>query len=352
MSELVDLLSKLSELLGPSGSEDDVRSFIVSEAKPLATGMHIDSMGNLYAEVRRKKERPKLMVSAHMDEVGFVVKYVESSGQLRVGPIGLIDPRILPGQRVTVRGTSDYPGTIGSKPPHILTPDESKRIFDFHDLYIDFGASSREEAERLGVHVGTNAVFDVPFKHTASDSMVLGKALDNRAGCAAALMVMRALSKSPPTCNVEFAFTVQEEPGMRGAQVAAAHSNPDAAIVLETAVAADSPDVSPRDHILEIGKGPAIRVMDASMITQKKMLQIMLQVAERNKIGYQYHVNLGGATDAGRIHLSGQGIPTGVISTPARYLHSPSTILSLRDLEDVAKLTEYVVRGIESPDQL
>jgi putative aminopeptidase FrvX len=138
--------------------------------------MHIDPMGNLYAQVKGKNKRPKLMVSAHMDEVGFRVKHVESSGQLRVAPIGSLDPRTLPGQRVIIRGTHDYPGAIGSKPPHILTPDESKRIFDFHDLYVDFGASSREAAKRMGVRVGTSAIFDLPFKHTASESVVLGKA--------------------------------------------------------------------------------------------------------------------------------------------------------------------------------
>jgi endoglucanase len=351
MSDLESLLSKLSEIPGPSGNEDDVRDFILREAKPLGSHIQIDSMGNLFVQVRGKKEQPKLMVSAHMDEVGFIVKYVENTGQLRFQPLGLVDPRILPGQRVIVRGTHDLPGTIGSKPPHILTPDESKKIFDFGDLYIDFGVASREEAKHLGVDVGAVAVFDEPFKQTASGSMAVGKAMDNRAGCVAALMMMRALSKNPPTATIEFAFTVQEEVGMRGAEVAAKNSNPDAAIVLETAVAADSPEVNPRDRILEIGKGPAVRAIDATMITQRKMLQYMKHTAEAQKIAYQLHVNMTGGTDAGRIHLMNQGIPTAVISTPGRYLHSASTMINLKDLENVIQLSEQLARGIESADQ-
>jgi endoglucanase len=178
--------------------------------------------------------------------------------------------------------------------------------------------------------------------------MVVGKALDNRAGCVAALKLLESLSRKPPISTVVFAFTVQEELGMRGATIAATSVLPDVALVFESAVAADSPDVRPRDRILEVGKGPAVRLMDNSMITQRLMFEYMKKTAETHRIPYQVHINFGGATDAGKIHLTGKGIPTGVLSTPCRYLHSPSLMLNLQDLENLLKLAEHAVRDINS----
>jgi endoglucanase len=349
-NEISNLLKRLSETHGPSGYEDDVRKAIASEIRRCNEKPWVDSLGNVYAEIKGTSKGPRVMVSAHMDEVGFIVKYVEESGFLRFGIIGGIDPKVLPAQRILIRGSVPVIGVIGSKPPHILTPDEVKKPVELGELYIDIGASSRETVNKLGVDIGTTGTFDVPFRHTASGSMVVGKALDDRAGCAAALRLLESVSKNPPPSTVVFAFTVQEELGMRGATVAATSVLPDVALVFETTVAADSPDALPKDRILDVGKGPAIRVMDKSMITQRLMCEYLKKTAQTHRIPYQIHVSLGGGTDAGSIHLRGKGIPTGVLSTPCRYLHGPSLMLDLQDLENLIKLADHTVRDINSAD--
>jgi endoglucanase len=348
-NEILELLARLSQAFGPSGYEDEVRRIIVDEMKKSVEKPRVDPLGNVYAEIQGTGKGPKTMVSAHMDEVGFVVKYVEDSGFLRFGPLGGIDPRIMLAQRVLIRGSKPIGGVIGSKPPHILSPDEAKKTVEAGELYIDIGASSREEANKLGVEAGTAGTFDVPFKHAAG-SMVVGKALDNRAGCAAALKLLESMSRKPPSSTLVFAFTVQEELGSRGATVAANSVLPDVALVFESAVAADSPGVSPRDTILTVGKGPAVRAVDNSMITQRLMFEYMKKTAEAHGIPYQIHINFGGATDAGKIHLSGKGIPTGVLSTPCRYLHGPSSMLNILDLESLIRLAEHAIRDMHSVD--
>jgi endoglucanase len=345
-----DLLKRLSEAYGPSGYEDDVRKIIVGEIRKFNEKPWVDSLGNVYAEIKGTGKGPRVMVSAHMDEVGFIVKYVEDSGFLRFGILGGIDPKVMPAQRILIKGSIPTIGVIGSKPPHILTPEEAKKPIELGELYIDIGTSSREEVNKLGIDTGTTGTFDVPFRHTASSSMVVGKALDDRAGCAAALKLFESVSRNPPSSTVVFAFTVQEELGMRGATVAASSVLPDVALVFESTVAADSPDASPKDRILAVGKGPAIRVMDNSMITQRLMYEYLKKTAQTHRIPYQIHISFGGATDAGKIHLSGKGIPTGVLSTPCRYLHSPSLMLDLRDLENLLKLADHTVRDMNSAD--
>jgi putative aminopeptidase FrvX len=347
---IAELLGRLSVAYGPSGYEDNVRTIIIDEIRKSRGKPRIDSLGNVYAEIKGASSGPRIMVSAHMDEVGFIVKFIEDSGFLRFGNLGIMDPRVLLAQRVLVNGLKPVIGVVGSKPPHVLTPDEAKKAVEMGDLYIDIGASSRAEVSKLGIDVGTTGTFDVPFKHTASGSMVVGKALDNRAGCAAALKLFESLSRKPPRGTTVFAFTVQEELGMRGATVAANSAFPEVAIVFECAVAADSPDVRPRDRILTVGKGPAVRVMDNSMITQRLMYEYVRKTAETHRIPYQIHINFGGATDAGKIHLSGRGIPTGVLSVPCRYLHSASLMLDLLDLGNMIRLAEYAVRGMNSAD--
>jgi endoglucanase len=348
-SGISGLLARLSEAYGPSGYEDEVRSLIIGEIRKFMGEPEVDSLGNVYAEVKGTGKGPRLMVSAHMDEVGFIVRYVEDSGFLRFGTVGTIDPKVMPGQRILIRGNKPIIGAIGSQPPHVSTPDEAKKPVELGELYIDIGASSREEVNQLGIDLGTTGTFDVPFRHAAG-SMVVGKALDNRAGCAAALELFESLARKPSSSTVVFAFTVQEELGMRGATVAANRALPDVALVFESAVAADSPDIRPKDRLLSVGRGPAVRVMDNSMVTQRLMLEHMKKTAETHRVPYQLHINFGGATDASKIHLSGKGVPTGVLSTPCRYLHGPSLMLSLQDLDGLLRLAEHTVRDMNSAD--
>ena len=179
----------------------------------------------------------------------------------------------------------------------------------------------------------------------------MGKAIDDRSGCAVALMVMEALSKDRVSAEVDFVFTVQEEVGLRGAIIAANRIHPDLALVLETAPSSELPGVEPRNRICSLGHGPTIRVMDGTMITQNMMLKYLTGVADTYRIPYQRQLYAGGGTDAGKIHLSGQGIPTGVISTPCRYIHTSSSMLDLRDFKHSVKLAEQAIQGIERMDQ-
>lgn len=351
MSQLNELLQRLSEAHGPPGYEDEVRRLIVAEAKRHADKIDTDSLGNVFAEIRGTQREPRIMVSAHMDEVGLVVTYVVDSGYLRFDAIGSVDPRILPGQLVALLAKEPRLGVIGTKPPHILTPEDSGKQTDIRGLYIDIGLASREKAQEIGIDVGTTGTFDAPFRHMGTSSLVVGKALDNRAGCTAALMLMESLAKKPPSATVVFAFTVQEEVGFRGASVAANRIGPDVALVFETAVAADHPDIRLEDRILVIGGGPAVRVLDSTMITQRPMLDFIRRTAENEEIPYQLQVNLRGGTDAGRIHISGQGVPTGVLSTPCRYIHTPSAMLSLEDLGNLMKLAEGVIRDVNTAER-
>jgi len=351
LDSITETLSKLSQLDGPSGYEDEVRKFIAREVSKHTGEVETDVIGNVFATVPGKSDGQKLIVDAHMDEVGFIVKYIEQRGFLRFEPLGTIDPRILPGKRVNVKGArTSHPGTIGSRPPHIISSEEANKAPSLSELFIDVGAATDEEARSLGITPGCIATFEGPFRELG-EGRIMGKAFDDRAGCTVALALLEAFAKEKPHMNVVFAFTVQEELGLRGAEVAANHVKPDVGIVLETTVAADVPDAKPRDWITTLGGGPSIRVMDSSMVAQRPMVEHIRRMAEKNGIPYQLQLARAGGTDAGKIHLWGTGVPTGLISTPCRYLHGPSCLLSTADLQNVVRLTEATIRGIESKEQ-
>lgn len=355
MPELFETLSELSQIPGPSGYEDEPRHYVQEKATRVTDKVEVDSIGNLFVTVHGRSEGPTVMVASHMDEVGLIVKYVEENGFLRFEPLGSVDSRILLAQRLLVNAanspSSTVSGTVGYRPPHILTADEANRTVPLSDLYIDIGAASREEVTQLGIGIGSIVTFEEPFRKMSDGRRVMGKAFDDRAGCTANLALIESFANERAKATIVFVFTVQEELGLRGAEVAANHVRPDLGIVLETTVAADVPDVRPRDYITSIAKGPTIRVLDSSMVAQRLMLEHVKRTAEKNNIPHQLQLSRTGGTDAGRIHLSGLGVPTGLISTPCRYLHGPSSVLSLADLENVVRLTEATLRGIESKKQ-
>jgi len=274
LEKLFETLAKLSQLDGPSGYEDEVRKFIVDETRKYTDEVEVDAIGNVYATIHGKSSGSKIIVDAHMDEVGFIIKYVEPRGFLRFEPLGTIDPKILPGKRIQVKGSRRFhSGTIGSKPPHIISSEEANRVTPLSDLYIDVGATGYEDAASLGLVVGSIATFEEPFRELGENGMVMGKAFDDRAGCTVSLAMMESFAKEKTPLDVVFAFTVQEELGLRGAEVAANHVRPDVGIVLETTVAGDVPGAKPREWISALGGGPTIRVMDSSMIAQRPMVE-------------------------------------------------------------------------------
>jgi len=283
---------------------------------------------------RGKRARAfKVMLAAHMDEIGLMIVGYDGSGELRFRPVGGIDDRILPGKALLV-GPDKIPGVIGVKPIHLLKGDEDKRVVRLDDLRIDIGASSREEAEKL-VKLGQLAAFSTRCNKTGRT--VTGKAFDDRAGCAVLVeLLCNAAARFP--FDLHAVFTVQEEVGLRGARVAAWAVEPDCAFVLEGTICDDSPKDKEASPTTEMGKGPAISVMDRSAFSDRRLVDHLVATAEKLGIPYQFKQPGKGGTDAGAIHLAQTGVPTVPVSVPSRYIHSPVSMLSKSDLQHTVNL--------------
>ncbi len=339
---LNETLEKLSNACGVTGRENEVKELMIRLMTPYADEIVVDKLENVIAIKKGKSNAPKIMLAAHMDEVGLMVKTITKDGFLQFTKMGGIDDRILPAQKVTVFSRKGpFPGIIGSKPPHIQKEDERKKIIAFDELFIDIGAESREDAMALGVAVGDPVGFDIKYVPLGRD-VVIGKALDNRAGCVTMVEALKLMEKTDYTvCAVG---TVQEEVGLRGAATAAFGVDPDLAIVLDVTIAGDVPGVREFDTTVKMGKGPALTISDSGLITHPKVLRWLLDTAEEEKIPFQLETGLIGSTDAARISITRQGIPSGNISIPTRYIHSPVGMLCLKDIENSAKLTAAAIQ--------
>jgi endoglucanase len=336
--ELFLLLKKLSELNGISGFEDEVRGFVADYVKMYADEAFIDSLGNVIAI--KKGGDKKFMVAAHMDEIGLVVKFIDDKGFIRFTPVGGWNERILPGTRVKIKGRNGWvPGVIGVKPPHLMKPEEAKQVLEIKDLYIDVGASSRDEVLSLGIENGSPIVLDVTTTRLFG-SRVTGKAFDDRSGLTVAL---KSFADSEPR-DVSFVLvaTVQEEVGLKGAKTSAYGVSPDVALALDVTTANDVPGVDPQDAVVKLGAGPAVKIMDGpagrGMIANQRVLELLKKVAVERNIPIQAEVLPGGTTDASIIQLNKEGVPAGVISIPSRYIHSGVEMIDLKDLENAYKL--------------
>ena len=329
----MELLKELSEASGVSGNEKAVREVILKHVEPFVDEHQVDALGNLIATLRGTASTPRrVMIAAHMDEVGLMIVHIEKSGMLRFRPVGGIDPRVLLAKCVRI-GAEGVPGVIGMKSIHLQDPEERKQVVKADKLVIDIGASSQEEAGQL-VKAGDYAVFDTAFA-SAYGSVVKGKAFDDRAGCA---MLVKVVQAGPYDCELHAAFTVQEEVGLRGARVAAYSIEPDLAFVLEGTICDDGPkkrDVTP---VTRLGAGPAITIADRSVIADRELTDLLVQTAREHDIPYQFKAPGVGGTDAGAIHLTREGVPSAVVSVPSRYIHAPACMLDLNDYHHAAQL--------------
>lgn len=339
------LLKQLSEAFGVSGEEDAVRALILDAVKDHVDEYHIDSIGNLTAIKRGIGATPlRVMIDAHMDEVGFMVTDHDSNGMLRFTNVGGIDDRILPGLRVRV-GPEAIPGVVMWTPIHL---NRDQNVKAMKDLRIDIGVTSKSAAEGKAKR-GTRITFDSTFMELGQ-SLLRGKAFDDRGGCA---LLVELLQGGPYPVDILAAFTVQEEIGLRGAQVAAQRLQPDVALALECTTAHDipDPDADPDDLTQPnptclLGAGPALTVMDRSMITPPQLLRFLQATAMNADIPHQLKTALGGGTDAGSIHLLNGGIPTAVISVPCRYIHSPHAYMHRDDYADTLRLVQATLATI------
>jgi len=341
---LVETLEKLSNACGVAGREEEVRSLMKKFMKPYVDEVKEDKLGNVIGVKEGKKDAPRVMLAGHMDEIGLLVKTISKEGFLQFTKIGGIDDRILLGQNVKVY-TDKGPlhGIIGSKPPHIQKEDERKRVITYDELFIDIGAESQEAAKKMGVRIGDSVGFDIKFAKIGKD-IAIGKAFDDRVGCAVIVEAMRLLGKTE--CTVFAVGTVQEEVGCRGATTSAFGLCPDIGIALDVTIAGDVPGVKEFEAPIKMRKGPSLTVADYGLITHPKVLRLLIDAAEESKIPYQLETGLPGGTDAGRISLTREGVPSGVISIPTRYIHSPASMLSLEDTENVVKLTVAAIKKI------
>ena len=342
---LAENLEKLSNARGVAGREEEVRTLMTAFLKPYADEVVVDKMENVVAIKKGKKGKPKVMLAAHMDEVGLMVKTITKDGFLQFTKMGGIDDRILLAQKVNVlTEKTALPGIVGSKPPHIQKEEERKKIVSYDEMFIDIGASSRENALAMGVKVGDPIAFDVKYVGLGN-GCVMGKAFDNRAGCAVMVETLKQLKQTD--CTVYAVGTVQEELGLRGAGTAAFGVDPDVGIALDVTISGDTPGIREFDTTVKMGKGPALTVSDSGLITHPKVLRWLIDTATANGIDYQLETGLMGTTDAARMSLTRQGVPSGTISIPARYIHSPVGLISLKDAENCAKLAALAVQKIQ-----
>ncbi|MCC4766357.1 M20/M25/M40 family metallo-hydrolase [Methanosarcina sp. DH1] len=346
LREIKSLLEKFTNAHGISGFEDDIRELLEKELEPYVDTMRRDCMGNLIA--LKKGEGPSIMLAAHMDEIGLMVRYIDDNGFLRfVGIGGWFDQTLL-NQRVVLHGKKgSIPGVIGSKPPHVMKEEDRKKPVKLDDMFIDIGAKDREDAENLGIEIGTAVSIDRDFVPLANGK-ITSKALDNRAGIVILIEVMKRLSKHKIGANVYAVGTVQEEVGLKGARTSAFGVYPNLALALDTTIPGDHPGITKTDSCLEIGKGPVITLADASgrgLIAHPQIIKWLKETATENEIPYQLGVGSGGTTDATSIHLTKEGIPTGTVSIATRYIHSPVEVLDTADIDACVSL---IVKAIEN----
>lgn len=332
-------IKELTELNGVSGNEDEVREFIMKHIKDLADEITVDSMGNLITFKKGKSSKLKVMLSAHMDEVGFMVTGFGDSGVLKFATVGGIDERILLGKRVLV-GEKKIPGVIGSKPIHMQEREERNATVKLKKMYIDIGTDKKDEAEKL-VSLGDYVAFHSPYTEFG-DGFIKAKALDDRVGCA---ILMEAL-KERYDCDLYACFTVQEEVGLRGAEVAAYTVNPDIALVVEGTTCSDVPGVEKSEYSTVLGEGAALTIMDRTSYPDKNFVNYIYDLAKKNKLPIQFKQTNTGGNDAGKIQMSRSGIVTASISVPCRYIHSPVSVMSKKDFDSCKDIVIAVLRDL------
>lgn len=334
------LLKKLTEAMGPSGFEDEIRNVIRDEIDGVVDRHYTDVLGSLITEKNMNQTGPRVMIDAHMDEVGLMIVHVEENGLLRFRPLGGIDPRVLVSKPVHIGAEKRF-GVIGSKPIHLQTPDERRHPLKMDQLYIDIGAKDKEDALSV-VKLGDVAVFTTKYEEIG-DRAAKAKSFDDRVGCAIVIETLKKSFQLP----LYGTFTVQEEVGLRGAGPVAYRINPDIAIALEGTVCFDVVDAPGHGQSTIMGAGPALTVQDGLTLADRRFLDFMISVAERHEIPYQLRRVRGGSNNYGAFHKIREGIIGGAISVPVRYIHAPAQLISLDDYQNAIRLLEAVLMEIQ-----
>lgn len=338
------LLERLSNACGVPGREDEVRAVLKEALAGHVDEMWTDLMGNLM--VRKGRGPVKVMLDAHMDEVGFLVGEIKDEGYVLLKKIGGLDDRVLPGRQVWLTNRR-IPGVIGAKAWHLTTADERGKSIPFDEMYVDLGCRNRAEVEALGIEPGEPAYFATTYEHF-SEKVVKGKAFDDRVGCH---VVARLLMEfDHPGVTLFGAFTVQEEVGLRGARVAAYNLNPDLAIAIDGTSSANVAGVDPMDTGANMGEGPVLYPAEPTNLGHQKIYQALVQTARAHDLPLQYKRLAAGGTNAGGIALQREGIPACSLSVPCRYIHSAASLCNLDDVEATVQLLHLFLQGVEKGD--
>lgn len=345
-------MKELIEINAASGFEDEMRKYLIDRLRGVVDESYTDKLGSLICTKFGKNKKPKVMIAAHMDEIGMLVKYIDDKGFLYFAPLGGVLPQAIMNHKVIIQTEKDIvPGVIGIKSIHLQSEKERKERVELDSLFIDIGATSREEVEKLGITIGTPILWQSSYQELA-DNKISGKAMDNRVGI---YILIKVLEQAKFDGDLIGAFTVMEEIGLRGARTSAFSIEPDVAIALDVAAAGDYPAVKPQDSHIKIGAGPTITIasgrrasLGGGFVVHPKMFRLFVDIANENAIPYQLEIFQGGTTDATSIALSRGGVPSVSIGIPSRYLHTPVELISMKDVENAIQLILHTLKKVHT----
>jgi putative aminopeptidase FrvX len=347
MDTTTTLLKELTEASGISGYEAPIREVVRKHLAPLGE-LTSDRIGSVVCRRQGTAQEPRIMLAGHMDEIGFMIKYITDDGFIKFLPLGGWFDQVLLGQRMLIKTSKgDVVGVVGIKAPHLIPRDERDKVIQQKDMYIDIGATNKKELEEAGVRVGDPIIPLADFRVMANGKSYLSKAFDDRAGVALMISLLQELKKDEHPNTIFAAATVLEEFNLGGATTTAEVINPDVAIILEVGIAGDTPDVKPEECSVKLAGGPVILLYDSLMVPNLKLRDLFIDTAQEIGIPIQMDTMRGGATDGGRIHLHGTGVPTIVLGVPARHIHSHSSILYRDDYDQTVALLKAVVKKLD-----
>jgi len=336
----MELLKRLAEAAGIPGREEEVRRIVIKEISDYVDEVRTDVLGNVIAIKRGSGRGPKVMLAAHMDEIGFLVTHVdEKTGFLRIDPLGGFDSKVLLAQRVIVHTEEgDYLGVIGSKPPHLLEEEERKKAPEIKELFIDLGMKAEEVSKK--VKIGDPVTLQQDF--VAFGELVSGKSLDDRVGIYVMIEALKKVRRHE--ADIYAVATTQEEVGIRGARVSSFGISPDIGIAIAVTIASDVPGVEEAQRVTKLGAGVAIKIKDSASISNPKLVRKLREIAEEHKIKYQLEVLPRGGTDAGALQLTKEGVAAATISIPTRYVHS---VVEAAHKEDIKAAIDLIAAFLE-----
>lgn len=348
MDETLTMLKELTDAKAIPGNEKEAREVMKKHISPYADEVYTDHLGSLIAKKTGDEQGPKIMVAGHLDEIGLMVTRIDDKGFVYFQTVGGWWNQVMLAQRVTIMTRKgDVTGIIGSKPPHIISAEARKKPVEIKDMFIDIGASSKEEAEEFGVRPGDSIVPYFDFTVMKNEKLLLAKAWDNRIGCAIAIEVLKRLKDEKHPNIVYGVGTVQEEVGLRGARTSAHAIQPDIGFAVDTGIAGDTPGITEKEATSKMGKGPQIILYDASMVSHKGLRDFVVDTADEQDIPYQFDAIAGGGTDSGAIHLTANGVPALSITIATRYIHTHAAMIHRDDFENAVKLIVEVIKRLD-----